>query len=118
MTSPAVSLYKYTPGARGNCATFSRRSTAASYFIVARYTRIMRRFAYLIAVSAALAVALFAQEPKQQEPPEEDESLVEKEYSFNPLQAAKEMKIGDYYAKKGNHRAAAGRYQEATRWEP
>ena len=75
----------------------------------------MRRLAYLI----AFAGVLFSQQPKQeQEPPEEDESLVEKEYSFNPLQAAKEMKIGDYYAKRGNHKAAAARYQEATKWEP
>jgi Flp pilus assembly protein TadD len=71
-----------------------------------------------MAAVLVLSVAVFAQEPKVQEPPEEDESLVEKEYSFNPLQAAKEMKIGDYYAKRGNHKAAAARYQEATRWEP
>ena len=28
------------------------------------------------------------------------------------------MKIGDFYAKKGNNRAAAARYLEATRWNP
>lgn len=52
------------------------------------------------------------------EPPEEDAGLQEKEYSFNPLQAEKEIKIGNYYAKKGSWKAARGRYSEATKWEP
>ena len=59
------------------------------------------------------------QPPVAQEPPEEDAALVDKkEYSFNPLQAEKELKTGDFYAKKGNHKAAAIRYQEATKWNP
>ena len=59
------------------------------------------------------------QHPVAQEPPEEDAALVDKkEYSFNPLQAEKELKTGDFYAKKGNHKAAAIRYQEATKWNP
>ena len=33
---------------------------------------------------------------QEQAPPEEDESLVPKEYSFNPLQAAKELRVGNY----------------------
>jgi len=41
-----------------------------------------------------------------------------KEYSFNPLQADKEKKVGNYYFKKGNYRAAAMRYEEATKWNP
>jgi tetratricopeptide (TPR) repeat protein len=50
-------------------------------------------------------------------PPEEDTSSVtNKEYAFNPLQAKKEMMIGDQYFKKGSFRAAAGRYTEATKW--
>jgi len=55
--------------------------------------------------------------PQQQEPPEEDESLVPKEYSFNPLQAAKELKVGNYYFKKHNYRAASQRFTEATKWD-
>ena len=39
-------------------------------------------------------------------------------YSFNPLQATKEVTIGEYYFKKGNYRAAAKRFTEATRWNP
>jgi len=57
-----------------------------------------------------------AQEPKVEEPPEEDESLAPKVYSFNPLQAAKEVRIGDYYFKKKSYKAAALRYREAARW--
>jgi tetratricopeptide (TPR) repeat protein len=57
------------------------------------------------------------QQQQEQAPPEEDESLVPKEYSFNPLQAAKELKVGNYYFKKGSYRAAAQRYNEATKWD-
>ncbi len=58
------------------------------------------------------------QEQKEQEPPEEDEELKPKEYSFNPLQATRELKTGDFYFKKGNYKAAARRFREATRWDP
>jgi tetratricopeptide (TPR) repeat protein len=58
------------------------------------------------------------QQVKPQEPPEEDESLKTKEYAFNPLQASKEVKVGDYYFKKKNYKAAALRFREATRWNP
>jgi len=74
-------------------------------------------------LAAAIAGGIFAQEqkaqePKPEEPPEEDADLKPKEYSFNPLQAEKEVKIGDFYLKKGSWRAAAKRYQEATKWSP
>lgn len=49
-------------------------------------------------------------------PPEEDAGLKPTEYSFNPLQAEKEWKIGNYYFRKGSFRAAALRYREATKW--
>jgi tetratricopeptide (TPR) repeat protein len=52
----------------------------------------------------------------EQAPPEEDESMKVKEYSFNPLQAAKELQVGNYYFKKGSYRAAAQRFREATKW--
>jgi tetratricopeptide (TPR) repeat protein len=57
-----------------------------------------------------------AQDPKVEEPPEEDESLAPKVYSFNPLQAAKEVRVGDYYFKTKKYKAAMLRYREATRW--
>lgn len=50
---------------------------------------------------------------------DEDEDLLPTTtYAFNPIQAKKDLKIGDFYAKKGNDRAAAARYLEATRWNP
>ncbi len=53
---------------------------------------------------------------KEAVPPEEDTSLTTEEYSFNPLQAEKELQTGNYYFKKGSYHAAANRFREATRW--
>lgn len=55
---------------------------------------------------------------QEQEPPEEDEGLAPKEYSFNPLEAEKNLKVGNYYFKKGNYKAAVSRFLEATKWNP
>ncbi len=60
-----------------------------------------------------------SQQPDQeQEPPEEDDSLAPKTYSFNPLEAEKDLKVGNYYFKKGNYKAAMSRFREATLWNP
>jgi len=56
--------------------------------------------------------------PPEELPPEEDASAKPKEYSFNPLQAENELKVGEYYMKKGKFRAAAQRFREATLWNP
>jgi tetratricopeptide (TPR) repeat protein len=76
----------------------------------------------LIVSCALLCGLLWAQkkeEPKEQAPPEEDETLTVKQtYSFNPLQAEKELKVGDFYYKKGSYKAAASRFRSATRWNP
>jgi len=53
---------------------------------------------------------------KEEVPKEEDTTLGEKEYAFNPLQAEKEIRVGDFYFKKGKYRAAAERFREATKW--
>lgn len=67
----------------------------------------------------AATLAAQTKEPTVEEPPEEDSTLVEaKEYVFNPLQAEKELKTGNFYAKKGNYKAASLRYKEATKWNP
>jgi tetratricopeptide (TPR) repeat protein len=67
----------------------------------------------------ALLTQQKAPPPKPQEPAEEDETLVpKKEYSFNPLQAEKELQTGNFYFKKGSYKAAAGRFAEATKWNP
>ena len=58
------------------------------------------------------------QQTQEQEPPEEDESLAPKTYSFNPLEAEKDLKIGLYYFKKGNYKASTSRFREATLWNP
>ena len=85
----------------------------------------MTRWLFVAAVSCALAFGadeLKKERPKppaaaQEEiPPEEDAGSAPKEYSFNPLQAEKELKIGNYYVRKGSVRAAAMRFREATKW--
>lgn len=52
------------------------------------------------------------------EPEEEDEAEKPVVYTLNPLQAENELRIGNYYAKKGSNKAAAKRFEEATRWNP
>ena len=70
-----------------------------------------------VAILVTLAAVALAQEV--QEPPEEDLSPAEQvEYAFNPLQAEKEVRVGNFYYKKGSYRAAALRYEEATKWNP
>jgi len=80
--------------------------------------------ALLVSVSAAQQVpekkkaeSKPAPAVQEQAPPEEDETLVPKEYSFNPLQASKELRVGNYYLKQHKYRAAALRFQEATKWD-
>lgn len=76
----------------------------------------------LAGMATGLADDLKKQRPQppvsdqEEVPREEDESLAVKEYSFNPLQAKKEIRVGNYYLKKGSYRAAALRYREATKW--
>jgi len=53
---------------------------------------------------------------KEELPPEEDLALGNIEYSFNPLQAEKDLKVGNYYFKQGKYRAAEGRFRSATKW--
>ncbi len=82
-----------------------------------RYNQIVARALHLILISLLLAAGLVAQENAPL-PPEEDESYaVPREYSFNPLQAQKELKIGRFYFKKGSFKAAALRAQEAIKWD-
>ena len=73
----------------------------------------------MLASCALLARQQTPSPPQTQEPPEEDETLIPKKYyPFNPLEAAKELKTGDFYFKKGKYKAAAGRFREATLWNP
>jgi len=54
--------------------------------------------------------------PKEATPPEVDTVVAPTEYSFNPLQAEKDLKVGNFYWKQGKYRAAEARFREATRW--
>jgi len=50
-------------------------------------------------------------------PPQEDKSGTEEEkYAFNPVKSKKAVEIGEFYSKKGDFKAAAARYLEATKW--
>jgi tetratricopeptide (TPR) repeat protein len=82
---------------------------------------------WILALTVSCAAAFGADQLKKERPkpptsaqeeipPEEDVTLTPKEYSFNPLQAEKEVKIGNYYFNKGSFRAAAMRFTEATKW--
>ena len=62
------------------------------------------------------APQIVPQEEQGQLPPEEDKARLPKEYSFNPLQSAKELTVGEFYFKKGDFKAASTRFREATQW--
>ena len=53
---------------------------------------------------------------KQMVPPEEDKTLANEDFSFNPLESQKWVARGDFYWKKSKYTAAAGRYEGATRF--
>ena len=54
---------------------------------------------------------------KDAKPPEgRDTSIGATTYSFNPLQAKKDIEIGNEYAKKHSYRAAANRFLSATKY--
>ena len=53
--------------------------------------------------------------------PEEDESLKPKVYPFNPLEADRSIKVGNFYMHQGTprgYRAAVGRFTDATKYNP
>ncbi len=86
----------------------------------------MRWFAILLGLVLLAGPGLPQQRERRQAPPapkaplepDEEEPTKPSEYTFNPLQAEKEVRIGDFYLKKKSYRAAAGRYEEATKWNP
>ena len=95
------------------------------------YNSIMSRWVFALLLACLPAFRASAQgdqkqqpksaAPEQQEaqaPPEEDANLRVKEYAFNPLQANKELQVGNEYFKKHSYKAAAGRFREATKWNP
>ena len=78
----------------------------------------MTRFR-IVLLFVSLATAIFGQSAAVQEPPEEDVTVDPKrEYVLNPLQADKEIRIGNFYFKKGSYKAAIRRYEESLKWDP
>lgn len=53
---------------------------------------------------------------KDAAPPEEDTTIGTTTYSFNPLQAKKDIEAGNFYSKKHDFRAAANRFISATKY--
>lgn len=82
------------------------------------YTLIVARVFLMLLLAASLSGAQAPQPPVPVEPEEEEPELRPKEYSLNPIQAENEIRVGRYYMKKGSFRAAAGRFDEATKWNP
>lgn len=61
-----------------------------------------------------------ADQPKYKEPVEEDiaENPRPKVYAFNPIQAQRELTVGNFYFKQGKFHSAELRFEEATKWNP
>src|SRR5690349_7160107 len=57
-----------------------------------------------------------ARQEEEQLPPEEDKAEIPQQYSFNPLRSKRELTVGEFYFKKGDYKAASGRFREATKW--
>jgi outer membrane protein assembly factor BamD (BamD/ComL family) len=51
-------------------------------------------------------------------PPEEDESVAPRKYVLNPLEAERNIKVGNFYWKKADYIGALDRYKDATRYNP
>ena len=56
--------------------------------------------------------------PEEAMPPEEDESVAPEKFSLDPLESERNVKVGNYYWHKGKYRAALGRYERATKYNP
>jgi tetratricopeptide (TPR) repeat protein len=59
-----------------------------------------------------------SQIPDEENPPEEDESIAPEKFVLNPLESERNIKVGNYYWHRGKYRAAASRYERATRFNP
>jgi tetratricopeptide (TPR) repeat protein len=87
-----------------------------------QYTQIMswRRVSLMWIVLASAAAAQAPKDPpppeENQLPPEEDKAKIQEQYSFNPLKSNKDVSVGEFYFKKNDYKAAAGRFREATKW--
>ena len=55
-------------------------------------------------------------EPGEQKAAPNDEGPLE--HDLNPERAKKEMKVGNFYLRKGKYTAAVARFREALKWHP
>ncbi len=55
-------------------------------------------------------------EPGEQKADPDDEGPLE--HDLNPERAKKEMKVGNFYLRKGKYTAAVARFREALKWHP
>lgn len=51
-------------------------------------------------------------------PPEEDQSVAPEKFVFDPLEAKRNVKIGDFYWRKGDYIGAKNRYVRAIKFNP
>jgi len=58
------------------------------------------------------------QPPDETNPPEEDESVAPKKYVLNPLEAKRNIDIGNEEFKGGHYQGALSRFIDATRYNP
>src|SRR5204862_5222946 len=61
------------------------------------------------------------QPPEEDNPPEEDASVAPKIYPLNPLESERNIKVGNFYMRQHTlrgYRAALGRFEDATRYNP
>jgi tetratricopeptide (TPR) repeat protein len=85
------------------------------------YTLIVARILLMLALAGLLRASqppAPPPSPPPAEPEEEDVTAKERTYEFNPIQAENELKIGRFYMRRGKWKAAAGRFEEATKWNP
>ena len=90
--------------------------------VASRYNFPVPRLLLLLAFLLCWSESAWSQRRRQAPPPppepDQEEESAEPEYTFNPIQAQKELQVGDFYFKKKNYHAAAGRYERATKWQP
>ncbi len=56
--------------------------------------------------------------PDEAEPPEEDESVAPEKFTLDPLESDRNVRVGNFYWRKGKYRAALERYERATKFNP
>ncbi|MBV9761604.1 MAG: tetratricopeptide repeat protein [Acidobacteriaceae bacterium] len=82
-----------------------------------------RFFVCLLGFASSLAVSGQQKQAtppaeNEQEPPEEDESVAPEKFPLDPLESDRNVRVGNYYWRKGNYRAALQRYERATKYNP